>query len=164
MLDRGLDKEGWLHLIRSERGAWESTLAEVGKERMEVPGVVGDWSVKDILAHVTFWEGSSARHLEAALRGEPPAPTKYKGLETDEINDRVYRENRDRPLAEILEWSEDTHRRLVSAIEALPVEHLAEPGRYTWLEGQPLWEVVPGNSYDHYPEHIASIREWLDRS
>lgn len=162
MLDRGLDKATWLDLIRSGRAEWDALLQEVGKDRMAIPGVVGDWSVKDLLAHVTFWEGSATRHLEAAIRGEPTSPTPYTGLDFEEVNQLVYRENKDRTVDDLLEWSISTHRRMVGAIEALSEEQLGEPGRFPWLEGSPLWEAVSGNSYDHYPEHIASIRSWLE--
>ena len=37
-------------------------LAEVGEERMTIPGVAGDWSIKDIIAHISvyeWWTGNS---------------------------------------------------------------------------------------------------------
>jgi hypothetical protein len=33
------------------------------------PGVVDDWSVKDVLSHVTTWEQEALRHLPLIIAG-----------------------------------------------------------------------------------------------
>src|SRR5215470_6970157 len=40
--------------------------------QMNQPGAVGSWSVKDVLAHIAFWERYMANILRAAQRGEMP--------------------------------------------------------------------------------------------
>src|SRR5437773_1337186 len=37
------------------------------------PGVTGDWSVRDILAHVSTWEEEALTHLPLILEGGTPA-------------------------------------------------------------------------------------------
>ena len=39
---------------------------------MVEPGVVGNWSVKDVLAHVTTWEEEAQKYLPAILEGRRP--------------------------------------------------------------------------------------------
>jgi hypothetical protein len=53
----------WAALTESYAGVPESTLVE--------PGVVDDWSVKDVLAHVTTWE-EAPRHLPLIIAGGTP--------------------------------------------------------------------------------------------
>ena len=45
-----------LDQITSERGFLEETLARLTHAQMLLPGVVGEWSVKDALAHISTWE------------------------------------------------------------------------------------------------------------
>ena len=51
---------GVLDALRGGRAAWETLLAQIGADRMMQPGVEGDWSVKDIIAHVYVNEADSA--------------------------------------------------------------------------------------------------------
>ena len=36
---------------------------------MMEPGVTGDWSVKDVLAHVTIWEAEALKYLPLIAEG-----------------------------------------------------------------------------------------------
>jgi len=89
--------------------------------------------------------------------------TGERGLqgEVDEINERVFRANRDRPLGEVLAEAREIYRDLLATIEALPEDALTAPDRFTWTGGRPVWVAIAGNTYWHYPEHAESIRAWL---
>src|SRR5579884_1100926 len=43
-------------ILKAERARWDALLAQVGADRMEEPGVEGAWSVKEIVAHLTWYE------------------------------------------------------------------------------------------------------------
>ena len=149
--------------IRAQRERFEAMLAEVDEALMTQPGVVGEWSVKDILAHIAVWEGRMVGWLEQILRGEVPealAPGQtWDNL--DQLNEQTYLENRDRPLEEVLAEFEASFRRAWDGVEAVPEDALLDPDRYPWREGEPVWHIVAANTFWHYPEHGASIRAWL---
>ena len=69
---------------------------------MTEPGVAGEWSVKDIVAHLNSFERWYADRLHEALRGEVYTPTEFDWLPFDERNERVFQQNRHRPLADVL--------------------------------------------------------------
>ena len=65
--------------------------------------VIGDWSVKDVLAHVAFWEEIAIPDFERAARGHKLGlatfqPQKY----TDRWNEISRALRRDFPLAQVL--------------------------------------------------------------
>src|SRR5690242_1283401 len=163
MITQELDKAQWLELIRDVRAEWEKALEDVGFDRMLEPGVEGDWSVKDVIAHVTFWEEIAAKYVEAGVTGQPPIRSPYAGLETDEYNAAIYNANKDKSLDEVLAWSKDVHSRVLAAIDKLSEEDLTDVTRFPWLDKSPLWEYVEGDGYEHIQEHTAHIREWLKR-
>ena len=45
-----------LEKLQTERRRLEQNLAQLSENDMLQPGVVGEWSVKDIVAHLTDWE------------------------------------------------------------------------------------------------------------
>ena len=152
MLD-SITKAELLEKVRAARAEWEALLAEIDPERSSEPGVTGDWSIKDIVAHISFWERTVLDGLRTGERG-------LQG-ELDEINERVFLANRDRPLDELLAEERETYQQLLAAIEALPEDELSAPDRFAWTGGRPVWVLVAGNTCWHYPEHRESIRAWL---
>lgn len=52
----------WLH---AENLQWESLLAQIDLQRMEQPGVNADWSMKDMVAHLTGWSSACGLHKAA---------------------------------------------------------------------------------------------------
>jgi len=148
-----ITKAELIEKVRAARAEWEALLAQIDPEHMGEPGVTSDWSVKDIVAHIGFWERSVLDGLRTGERG-------LQG-EVDEINERVFRTNRDRLLDEVLAEEREVYRQLLEAIEALPEDALTAPDRFTWTGGRPVWVVIAGNTYWHYPEHGESIRAWL---
>jgi hypothetical protein len=159
-------KQDMLGLISSEWDALQAVLQEMNPEKMIQPGVVGVWSVKDILAHITTWEGLMIQWLEESLRGETPnrpAPgSTWDGL--DNLNEQIYRENRDKTLAEVRKAFSDTHQQVVRTVESMEEKDLFDPVRFTWREGDPMWHLVAGNTWWHYKEHRKSIADWMASS
>ncbi len=148
-----------LDRVRVGWEAWQALLAEVGEARMLEPGV-GSWSVKDIVAHVTWGE----REMVGVLRERALAGSELWEVSQQERNDAVYRENRDRPLSDVLEESSQVHAELVARLEALADDaDLNDASRYAQMpaEWRP-WQVFAGNTFEHYAVHAADVRAWLD--
>lgn len=127
----------------------EALLDTLSDEQLIQPGVTDDWSVKDHLAHLTWW----GRRVITVLNGEADPLDAMPGGEKseDEINALVYAANRDRAFADVRSDFEATHRDMQQLIATLPGETLAQK------EG---W--ISGNSDYHYNEHLGMFRAWLD--
>lgn len=158
-------KQQVLAAIEAERADWEALVGEVGLERMERPGVEGEWTFKDVAAHLTGWRSRTIDRLEAHLRGQPEPATPWPSrLETDdEINAWIHARHRDRPLADVLRDASSSFERLLSAVAALPEADLADPHRFAWTGGQPLGpSIVDRSLFGHlHEEHEPGIRAWL---
>ena len=62
--------------IDEVRARWRRLVADVGPDRLEEPGAMGDWTFKDVAAHLTAWRRRTIDRVEALVRGapEPPPP------------------------------------------------------------------------------------------
>lgn len=159
-----MTKSELLDWLQKEYQQWEAFLDQIGPARMDQPGVNGDWSMKDIVAHLTGWQPRLTGRLQAAQRGEPEPPPPWPAhLETeDEINAWIYETNRGRPVSEVLDESRQVFQQLLAVIEGLPDDVLIEPA----------WRIVhlgdkrfpAGEFFDHFhDDHEADIRAWLAR-
>ena len=162
-----MDKSELLNWLHEEIRQWEVLLDRIGPGQMEKPGVNGDWTMKDMVAHQTGWNVWQVDRFQAALRGEPePAPPWPAELQTDdEINAWIYKTYRARSVQEVLEETRLVFRQLITTVEALPEEariEYMEPAFYlVWLGGE---RFVASEFFNHYhDDHEADVRAWLER-
>jgi hypothetical protein len=119
------------------------------------PGVTGAWSVRDIIAHVTWWEEEALTHLPVILAGgRPPRySVAYGGI--DAFNAQMTEQKRDLSLTEVLRQRDDTHRRLVDFILSLPEGSLIRETRFR--------RRLRLDTYSHYVKHSEEIRQWREQ-
>lgn len=156
-----------LQAMQTARVDWETVLAEVGEARMTVAALHGDWSVKDTIGHVAYYERWLQGWLEAAVRGQLVVASHRDLLDVDARNALIWQENKDRSLEEILRESKIVFERLFQLVKLLPESDLMAPNAYDrsvvpfWGKSLALWECIADNSYEHYREHTENIHRWL---
>lgn len=159
-MDTRMDKAIFLETLRTKRVEWEALLDEVGEERMTQPGVEGEWSIKDIIAHVAW----SEREMVGVFATRALVGSDLWSLSTDERNAVVFEQNRHRSLQDVLAEEQQVYAQLLEGAQTLSDEDLNDPQRFkemlpAWIP----WQIFAGNSFKHYDEHIRSIRVWLDQ-
>jgi hypothetical protein len=119
------------------------------------PGVAGDWTVKDILAHVTWWEEEALRHLPLIITGgRPPRySVAYGGI--DAFNALMAEEKRGLSLSEVQAQLDQTHQRLIDYIQSVPEDQFTRETRFR--------RRLRLDTYSHYPTHTKAIREWREQ-
>jgi hypothetical protein len=162
-----MNKSELLNWLQEKYRHWEVFLDQIGPTRMDQPGVNGNWSMKDIVAHLTGWNRWLVVRLQAAQRGEPEPPPPWPAqLQTeDEINAWIYESNRGRSAREVLDETHQVFQQLFAVIEALPDDvriEFIEPKFYlVWLNNE---RFPAGEFFDHFhDDHEPDIRAWLAR-
>lgn len=112
-----------------------------------------EWTRKDVVAHLGAWERRFVDLLERLRRGEWPEDA----WETDELNARLYLDERDRPLADVRVREEAAWGRFLAAVEGMTDEELFDPHRFAWTQGDPLVDWVTGNANEHIDEHLEQL-------
>jgi len=156
-----MNKSELLSKIETAHSEWQSLLSEVGEARMTEPGVTGDWSVKDIIGHIAAWEQRVLDRVRSDSTGETLEMT---GWDMDKMNETYFERSRAASLKDVLSDAADTHSRFMQFVGSLSEQQLFEGGIYGWTQGQPLYNWITGNTYEHYDEHSAPIREWLGKT
>lgn len=146
-----------VRLLKRLDRAWEdfrASYAGLSESDLQEPGVVGAWSVRDIIAHVSIWEEEALTHLPLIAKGgRPPRySVTYGGI--DAFNARMTERKRDLSLSEVLRQSDEIHRRLVALVEGAPDDQIASETRFR--------RRLRLDAYGHYPKHARAIRRWRD--
>ena len=147
----------FLDLLRTARAEWDALLAAVPEGRMTVPGVEGQWSVKDVIAHITWHE----REMLGVLQARALVGSDLWDLPLHQRNATIYVQNRDRPLAEVLAESRTVYPQLLAAVGELADADLTDAGRFADMPGDWVpWQLLAENTYTHYRDHMPAIRAW----
>ena len=157
-----MKKSELLNWLQEEYQKWEAFLDQISPTRMDQLGVNGDWSMKDIVAHLTGWNRWLVARLQAAQRSEPEPPPPWPAhLQTDdEINAWIYESNQGRSVRAVLDESHQVFQQLLAVIEGLPDEVLIEQKWHlVWLDDK---RFPAGEFFDHFhDDHEPDIRAWL---
>lgn len=142
--------------LDAARAAFVDALEEVDADLVTVPGVMEDWSVRDLVVHVAAWceHAVGALELAAAGRGDEFA---YSTTETDAMNVRILEDARRTSPAKALEREDAAftalRRRVASLDPALMSVRLGN--------GDTVAEVIAYDGPDHYAEHTEHLRAWF---
>lgn len=154
-----------LDAIGSARAALEDALARFDEGALVTATVTGDWTPKDIMAHISDWERRFLRWVEAGRRGEVverPEPG-ITWAEEDWLNQMIFERHRSRSLNDVRAEFAAAYRAIYAAIAAMSEDELFAPGYYAWSGDEPLLAIVWGVTADHYAGHTADILALLNR-
>jgi hypothetical protein len=147
-----VDRRQLLQRLDTEWAAFEESYAGLSDTQLMKPGVTGDWSVRDVLAHVSTWEEEALTHLPLILAGGTPPrySVRYGGI--DAFNARMTEQKERLPLSAVRRQLDGTHRRLIDFIQRAPEDQLSRETRFR--------RRVRLDTYGHYPQHAEAIRQW----
>lgn len=158
-------KDQLLKDIYTERRRLEKNLSALSAEDMIQPGVLGTWSVKDILAHLTAWERLFLDWYHTGVQGCLPttAPVGMSQRTIDTLNQKIYEENQWRSLDDILTEFHGFHQQIVTIIEEIPEADMFARGRFNWTGKLTLADYIAGNTCNHYAWAKSQIRRRVKR-
>jgi hypothetical protein len=162
-----MQKSELLNWLQEEYQKWEAFLDQIDPARMDLPGVSGYWSMKDIIAHLTGWDRWVVVRLRATQRGEPEPPPPWPvHLQTDdEINAWIYESYRGRSVREVLDETRQVFQQLLAVIDSFPADvqiEQVESAYYLVLANDERFLV--GEFFDHFrDDHEPDVRAWLAR-
>ena len=157
-----MNKNSLIATLRIERARWDMLLVQVDSDRMTVPGVVGEMSMRDILADVVRHEKYAAWQLKRAmLDHEQPASTSTSTPDTrsDRVGDRAAANS---APADLLEESRRTFEAIVRMLMRLSDEDIFSR-RLETAGDRPVAALVPDCTFEHYRKYDPDIRRWMAR-
>ncbi len=114
-----------------------------------------DWTLKDTLAHLT----ACTQDMISRLPGHQPIPFPVEAKageswdsQVERSNEYYYQRDKDKPMAQVGTEFDITYRQAVGAVEALSEGQVAD---------RAVQELIAGNTYEHYAEHLGYIADWL---
>jgi hypothetical protein len=167
--DKRTPKAEFLTEIEHDWAAFNAAIGRLTESQLTAPQDEQGWAVKDHLTHLAAWERSTAFFLRGQPRHEGLGVEEsvYLSDDVDAVNEAIYRQHKDLPLADVMALLQDAHQQLLAALQPLTDDDLYKPYHY-YLPDQPgerdertAYRVVYDNTIDHYAEHLAWINTFL---
>lgn len=124
----------------------------------EAPGVIGAWSVKDVVAHLIAHEQRTIEEIERAKRGETLA---IRHEENDSFNDGAVYACRAMSFDFVCSQWRRSYQSVVEVIDALDEADFEPESVVVKALHDSIDGAVANNTYEHYEYHGAEIESWL---
>ena len=131
-------------------------LDQVSPGSMTTSGLLGDWSGREVIAHVGYWAGHAVEVIHAVEEGRAQDVGEDKPP-TDEVNATVARVARETDLATVRKREAATIEALLERLRRLDPSLLA----VRLPDGATLEEEIAEDGADHYREHADDVRRAL---
>ena len=156
-------KDELLAVAQSEREALEQFLSELSSDQMTQPGIVGEWSVKDVLAHLLEWEQMVLSWYAEGRQGKTPAvPSKeFNWGQLPQLNQFIYEKHRRRDLADIQKDFNASYRKTMKTIQGLTEDELFTRGHFPWTKANTLAAYFGSCTGSHYRWARTEMRKGM---
>jgi uncharacterized damage-inducible protein DinB len=149
-------KQQAIRRMTRTRAATLKFLARVPKAEVVKAGTQGQWSIKDVLAHIAAWEQEGAKRLQLIRRGQSDKIVFYDDLQgAHGFNARAVARARRLSLSSLMDRLEAVRERLIDELTRLPSTSLNDPThRY------PVIAWLPEFAWTHEQDHLRRLRQW----
>jgi hypothetical protein len=157
MADPDLHVQDLVDGLKAAREEFMAAIGDIDPALRTVPGLVEEWSARELLAHVGYWSGHAAESLHRAEQGEL-AEFGRDELSVDERNAVVARVAAETDYATVASREQGAFEQFAARLAAVDPESLSERD----ADGDTLEEIIAFDGADHYREHTLDIRSWFD--
>jgi hypothetical protein len=157
-----MDKDSLIKGIKAGRAQLEELLSQVSHPHMLEIAMHEQWSVKDFISHLAFWERRAASLYQILASGGVPTPVGEEAL--DKINERAYQDQKGLSLDDALSDEQAAYRALLTLAENASEIDLIDEKRFAWLNGTPFAQVLADNTSGHYAEHLPALQAWFEQN
>ena len=134
-------------MLTATRAAERELFARFDPATRDSPPAPGEWSPKDIQAHLSGWKARQVKRYEAARNGQ--GPDTPDGREIDEVNAEMHEARAAWPWDDVLAEADQVSDQLVAQVQAADPPVLLGPDS---LLGSTF-----GNGASHALEHLPQL-------
>jgi uncharacterized damage-inducible protein DinB len=152
-----MNKTELISAIRKARAEWEAAIAPLAEDQLLQARTQGDWSLKDVITHLTWHE----KEMLGIIRAHALVGSELWNLPLHQRNNLIYLENKDRSLEDVYTEARMVYTGLLQALETLSDTDLNDPGQFPGMppDWQP-WKLIAENTYEHYQDHLKELKEY----
>jgi hemerythrin superfamily protein len=148
-----LDKNEFIHRIVSARNKIEQLIENLPEEKLNEIKNQSGWSIKTLIAHLTFWERAT---LDCHCGSASPESLK----DVPAINAALVSRTNSRTSTEVVHEFHHHGAVLIEELHQFTDDQMTGPA--PWKDDKQLWEHLADDTIVHYEEHEKTLRTWCN--
>ncbi len=160
-----MTKKDRIKWLRKGHERLKRMVSRLSADRMVKEKVLDDWTVKDIISHLSAWNWEELRVIDDLLANRKPV---WWGLDESEFNRRAIRERKDWSIDAVLKEWEESFETFLARVSELSEEEWVHEAAEKGEDGLSV-SVDAMMSYeykgeDHEGGHAKQIEEFMRKS
>lgn len=154
--------EDLLDNLDSTRERTLMALETLPDEALVAPGVIGRWSVADLLSILTAWDAEVVTGLLRLQQGKAPEKLLAAVANPDLYNAGRFQDAQGRDLEVIFEDFQGARLHLEEWLSELSEKALTDPRHYKGLGGMALGKLIAKATYEHEARYLPFLMTYAD--
>ncbi|OGO38417.1 MAG: hypothetical protein A2Z03_06245 [Chloroflexi bacterium RBG_16_56_8] len=155
-------KSALIEKLARNRDELLNAVSDLSEQQITTIPVVGEWTIKDVVGHVAYWEGVILDHVRESFTEGHPRP--MRDDENDDIvNPREAAKRKNRPWARVRAEFANVRAALIGKVEGLSENELGFQIPNPWWNEHGFYSVaqmIEEDAIGHCREHVEQIRGW----
>ena len=155
-----MTKQETVEQLEAEHRELEEVISSLSTEQITKEHIFDDWTMKDVVAHISAWNWEVVKGIDEGLQGQKPW---YVQADEDEFNAQTIKKRKNWSWEDVLQEWKDSWGALLKRVERLSDDEWRYQIPHTWPDGTPL---TIGSLFDYEYEganheggHAKQIRE-----
>ena len=145
--------------MKFNRKLWDLTIDSIIAMKAENDPVSQKWFLKDVIAHVSWYD----KELLDALETRSIVESEFWNMDVEARNEFIFANTQDQTFPDLLKQSKTTFDKLLKTIETISDEDLNSDIYVKRKEGtRIIHDFIGGITYWHYEEHHDRLIDVFD--
>lgn len=155
-----MDSKSLIEILEYEKAKFDEIASTIYKKD-HTAQITTDMNIKQLVGHISWYENK----INLFIKRNDPNPNEYDDLSVDDKNKQIALSFKDQSFDEVKQSSNTIFKELLYLISHASQEQLNDKSILENESDTRLlpWQVLIDNSFIHYEEHIANMKNWLKR-
>ena len=140
--------------MKKERENWDRLINKIMILKKEDEIITKNWILKDVVMHIYIYE----LEIKKAIQTKSLKEHHFWTISYPKRNEEIFNDREKYSLEQVLELDKENFQSLLAEIEKLHDEDICS-SKFFKDSRKLLQNLIKGNSYGHYHEHIPKLRK-----
>jgi hypothetical protein len=159
-----MKKAELVEALEKGRQQFLQTIEGLDEASLTQTGVVGHWSIKDVMAHLSMDEAEIVKMLYQAREGTKPTTSQFQNIQVDQQNAEWYEQTKDRTLDQVQRDFLAVRKQTLRRVAAFTDAELDQKGYFPWLKKASLSDIILDDTVIHEEDHRQQLAQWRQES
>ena len=151
--------------LEESRETFLDLLDQFPDSLIRTEGVIGNWTIKDILVHLSRREAEIIKLIwQIKINNHPKMVRMDTQTNFQDQNEMWYLESRSRPFERVLEDFHSVRTQIIIRVEDLDNQDLDVMVSGYQSKSMPLYQLIKESTYAHEQEHLQDILAWMKKT